>query len=218
MADPRLVYSAVIGEYEAAVKELEKPIREAGIAAVKEAGAIVRKEAVSAIAGAGLSNRWQTGFKSRIYTDQVKNPGQIASAFFYHRIGLFNVFEKGAQIKGEPLLWLPLPTLPAAFRRLGGRRLTPEKYVETIGPLVSINVPGKRPMLVGRADRGRRGKGKITTGALRRGGKGIGNVKSVPLFIGVSDVSIGKRLNIEQIVDRVNDMLPELYLKHVKDT
>lgn len=212
----RMFVAAVTGEFEAKMRELETPIRTAGIAAVKEAGKLVKQQAEAAIAAAGLGSRWKSGFKYRVYTDQARNPNQIAAAFFYHRIGLFNVFEKGAQIKGKRLLWLPLPTLPKAFRGFGKRRMTPKRYSEEIGPLVSIRAPGKKPMLAAKVDRGKRGRSKITTAALRRGGRGIGNVKSVPLFVGVPAVTIRKRTNVAAIVDRVNAQIPELYFKHLK--
>ena len=113
-----------------------------------------------------------------------------AAAHIHHKIPYAGVFEEGAAIAGQPMLWLPLPTVPIGA---GGRRLTPKKYIAQGNRLASVKRPGKRPLLVGKV-----------------GGK------SVPLFFGISSVTIRKKFNIIEAVQRAAARLGEFYLKHLK--
>src|SRR4029079_3825172 len=74
------------------------------------------------------------------------------AAFIYHKIRYAGVFEEGAVIGGQPLLWLPLPTVP--LRR--GRPMTPSQYARSVGPLVSVQRPGSPPLLFPKYRSGRR--------------------------------------------------------------
>jgi hypothetical protein len=213
---PRFVYISNAGLFPKFMQAIEDPLKKAAGMAMAAVGKEVIARGSAQIAAGGLSSRWQRGLQFRVYTDARKNPKEIAATSFFHRIGLFNVFERGINIAPGKLMWLPVSGLARQFNLLGRRRLTPKKYVETIGPLVSVNVPGKPPMLFAKADVGARGKAKLTLGRLKRGGAGQGNIESVPLFVGVPAVRIKKRFDISGIVKRAADRLPELFAKFFK--
>ena len=67
-----------------------------------------------------------TKYNTRLFAEKVipKLKGMRPAAFIYHKIRYAGVFEEGAVIGGQPLLWLPLPTVP--LRR--GRPMTPSQY------------------------------------------------------------------------------------------
>jgi hypothetical protein len=104
---------------EGVVKEVQRPIAKAATAAVREAGDIAKRVGRASIAASGFSRKWQNALRVNIYPPQGYS--LRPAAFIYHKIHYAGVFEEGAVIGGQPLLWLPLPTVP--LRR--GRPLTP---------------------------------------------------------------------------------------------
>lgn len=199
-------------EFSAAIAAMKDPIGFAGTSAVTEAGDIVKREGRLDIAAAGFSKRWQNTLRVDIYPGR-RVTSIDAAAYIWHKIPYAGVFEKGAIISGKPRLWLPLPTAP---KRAGRQKMTPALYVKTIGPLVSIERPGKAPLLAGRiATRRRGGTTKVSLSALKRGGKGAPSTL-VPLFIGIERVSIRDKFSIKEITERAAARLGELYLKHLK--
>lgn len=138
----RLIFSQQEGALERSLVELEREIKEAAAGAVKEAAELAVKEGRANIAGAGFSARWQTGLQSKFFPNEGGDP----AAVIFHKIGYASVFETGATIRGQPLLWLPFrKNLPAKVR-------SPRQYS---GKLVSVNIRGKAPMLFDADDRER---------------------------------------------------------------
>src|SRR5262245_31512357 len=128
------------------LKELLRRIEEAEAGAVKDAAALAVAEGRANIAGAGFPPRWQTALKSRFYPNKGGDP----AALVYDVMPFAGVFEKGATIRGRPLLWLPLGD------KAGVR--SPRQYP---GKLISVNVRGKPPLLF---DAGKRELGPLFVG------------------------------------------------------
>lgn len=103
--------------------------------AVKDTAKLAVKQGRANIAAAGFSSRWQRGVKSKFYANRrTGNPAAVIS----DRMPFVEVFEKGADITGKPLLWLPVEkNLPKGVK-------SPRQYGRK---LVSVNVSGKPPML-----------------------------------------------------------------------
>jgi hypothetical protein len=132
---------------------------------------------------------------------------KIPSVKVRHAIPFAIVFEQGATIEGDPLLWLPLPTCPPT---IGGRKASPKAYEATIGPLSYVNAHGT-PLLVGQttgavpdpASGARRlaSARRQRLSELRDGARAGGS--QVPLFVGVPTVRIGKKFDVLGVVERV---------------
>lgn len=210
----RLVYSAIKGEFAEACAKLHTPIAVAATAAITEAAAYIKIEGRNRIAGAGFSRRWQNAFRVNVYPEH----GRVsvdAALFAYHKIPYSGIFEDGGKISGSPLLWIPLSNIKF---RISGKRLTPRLFVEMIGPLHSVNVPGRPPMLAAyvstATNPGSLTAGKLKAGAKRRAARGVGSVQSVPIFYGINTVEITAKFHLHDLFNRARDMLPALYLKH----
>jgi len=65
-----------------------------------------RSSGDAGIAAGGLSRKWQNALRVNIYPPQ--GDSMHPAAFVYHKIRYAGVFEDGAVIGGQPLLWLPL--------------------------------------------------------------------------------------------------------------
>jgi hypothetical protein len=204
----QLTFTALSGQLGRQLREVEKPIAEAATKAIRLAGNAARDEGRKEIASAGFSRRWQTAL--RVAFEPKRGNSINCSARLRHSIGYATIFETGGTIQGSPLLWVPLrdAPLPKSSR---GSRMTPSQFAKQIGPLASVNVPGTPPLLVAKADRGKRGRSKVTLGALRRGGKGQGNIQTVPVFVGVRSVTIRDRWDLREIFRRVAGRLGQYF-------
>jgi hypothetical protein len=139
---PRFAFSEVAKNFiDTITKELQRPIAKAATAAVREAGEIAKRNGHASIAAAGFSRKWQNALRVNVYPPL--GDSMRPAAFLFHKIRYAGVFEEGAVIGGQPLLWLPLPTVP--LRR--GRPMTPSQYGRSVGPLVSVEQPGRPPLL-----------------------------------------------------------------------
>ena len=193
------------GSFEEAFRALYAPMAEAAQRAIAAAGAIVKGEGRADIAAAGLGAGFVKALRVDIYP-QGRN-SLNATAHIYHKIPYAGVFEEGATIRGQPRLWLALPATP---QRYGRKPMTPELFAKSIGPLSFVKRPGKRPLLVAKAKKGKNTT-KISLARFRSGGRGEGPFVSVPVFVGLDSVSIRKRLNITRTIRHARDRLPELY-------
>lgn len=215
----RLFFSAVRGELEKAINDIQRPIAEAATAAVRDAAEQGKTEGRANIAAAGFSKKWQSALRADLYPK-----GRVSmrpAALLRHKIPYATVFEDGATITGKPLLWLPLPTVPVG--------VTAKNYRKKVGePLFTIRRPGKPPLLAARVrltDK-RAAKG-LSLSALRRGAnikigkdgkvrRGLGTLRAVPLFVGVPAVKIGKKFNLRAIFARAAAQLGNFYVKNLK--
>lgn len=213
----RFVASALKGDFREAFRGFYAPMAKAATLAMRETEAEVKTGARSAIAAAGFSRKWQNAFRTNFFPKS----GNSASAAIlaYHRIIYAGVFERGKTIAGHPLLWIPIKGTPA---RIGSQRFTPRSYEAKVGPLHFINNPGKPPMLAGYIA-ARRIPKKISLAKLRQGhaakaGKGDPGVvyKSVPLFIGISQVKISAKFHLKEVFSKAGAGLGAKYAKHMR--
>lgn len=188
-------------------KAVQDQLARAATATIREIGKQGKEAGQRVIAAAGFSGRWQRGMRSAVMPRSGYSLD--ASGRIFHSVGFFGIFQEGATISGSPLLWLPLPEVP--FSGAGHKQLTPKQFVARVGPLVSINVPGKPPMLAGPG--GGIIRASKTSVKFRRRALKAGNIRGpvIPLFIGVSSVSIAQKLDIVGAVKDVVDKAGEIF-------
>lgn len=216
----RLLYEAATGQGQQVAERVRRIMAATATLAMGDAANFAKTKGRANIASAGFSKRWQNALRANVYP----SGGKVAldpAALIYHKIPYAGVFENGATIAGSPLLWLPLPNVPTTIR---GRHMTPANYIRLVGPLHFINRPGKPPLLAGYMLAGSRG-GPITIPKLAAGaraakrqlpGAPAGRLVSVPLFFGISKVTLAKRFNLKPIFNEANAKLGEFYLKNLK--
>lgn len=217
-----MVFRAVRGEFKKELMALQKPIARASTATVKEVGDTVVKPGMrAAIARAGFSTKWQNAARVNYYPKSGTSINAMMWA--YHKIGYAGVFEDGAKIAGDPLLWIPIAgTAPA---RIGTHKTTPANYEKFIGPLHSIRVAGKPPMLaaymLGKSgskvtmSKLRRGSALSRLGVRRRRSAQGSQLTSVPIFIGVRAIHVHARFNLKAVWKRGQARLAPVYLKNI---
>lgn len=128
------------------IREKQRPVAEAAVAALRETAADAVQEGRKNIAGAGrFGPKWQSGLQFLTKGAQKDGrPSLQAKAIIFHRYGIAGAFEHGATIEGKPLLWIPT-TRGAPSAKKSGKKL------------VSATVRGK-PMLFDANDRDRHRK------------------------------------------------------------
>lgn len=198
----------VIGDMVAVVRDEQFKQAKALTAAMRQVGQIAAVRSRAALASAGFGGRWQQSVRGVTYP---KTPRVSLSPVSVLSLGVkyAAIFERGGDIVGRPLLWLPLATLPV--------RMTPAQYVASVGPLTSINRPGHPPLLAGKV-RMSATSTRPTLAQLRRGAKGRGGpVRAIPLFVGVPRVRIPQKYDLHAIARAAADQLPALYRSNLKD-
>lgn len=220
----KFTYDTNRGEYQKAFEANRKQIEKAATAAIDDAKDEVIKQGRAAIASGGLGPKWQNALRVERYPK--RGVSMDAAAWIFHRIKYADVFQSGATIAGKPLLWLPLNKTPS---RVGGMKLTARNYALKIGPLHTIRVPGKPPLLAAfmEARAGGKAPRKITLSGLQKGAAlsrlGVGRSKSargkklisVPLFFGISSVQLRKRFDLTAIIQRASNNIGNNYLRHI---
>jgi hypothetical protein len=218
----RLIYSAVTGQFQQAMLDITKPIATAATATIKQAANQIKVKGRARIASAGFSSKWQNAFRVEVFPQHGVSMHPAALA--HHNIPYAGIFAKGGSIAGTPLLWIPVSNAPT---KIAGRRMTPRNYIQLVGPLHSLVVPGKPPMLAAYM-KGRRGS-KLTLSKLRAGAAlarlgvrksksdlgGMG-VVSVILFVGVSSVRIRQRFGLNDVFREAVAGLGSGYLANLR--
>lgn len=209
----RLKVSAASGQW---IKETSAAgnIAAAGLTkAMRETGKLAAAAANRNIHAAGFAHRkWELRPKNFPSTGISLLP----EVWLHSRVNFEDIFEEGRTIQGNPWLWLPLASVPP-WPGDPTRRMSPKKYVETIGPLVTMRRRGKPPLLgaVVRGPLKPQPFGRFVTRAkLRRGSGGKGQVSVIPMFVGVRAVTIEKRFDVQSAVESVTDKMPGLYAQY----
>jgi len=106
-----------------AIREKNKPVAEAAVAALRETAANAVQEGRRNIASAGrFGPKWQSGLQ---YLTKDAQEGGIASlqakAIIFHKYSIAGIFEQGGTIQGKPLLWIPTKRGDPAPRKSGKR-------------------------------------------------------------------------------------------------
>lgn len=202
-------------DFTLASTQIGKRIAVAATLAVRDAAELAKREGRINIASAGFGPKWQNALQDRFYPSGNKSSID-AAAIIYHKIPYSGVFETGAQIRGNPTLWLPLPNVPT---RTGGHRLTPAQYVKSVGSLISINRPGKPPLLAGLVPESQANRQIVKVGKPNRRSKSFPKKTAllvrVPMFVGIAVVDIKKKFDVVNIVKHAASRLGEFYVRHI---
>lgn len=175
------------GDFRKAFSDDLDKMAKAATSAMAETGVAAKNAARANIASAGFSAKVANAMRADTYpaAGTSLNP----AALIFNRIGYSEIFQTGGDIAGHPLLWLPIgANLPGS-----STKWTPARYAQTFGPLVSVNLPGRRPMLFAAKKRG------------------------PPLFIGIDRVTLRKRLNVDEAVASAAATLPARYAAKLKE-
>jgi hypothetical protein len=211
----------VPGRYAKGIEKWQEDLAKATTGAFRDGAKLLEAQTRSAIEAAGLGSKFARQFKGFAYPRRQFSLSPTIRGFHARgwrgsQIGRYaNLFARGGTIRGKPLLWIPTPSAPL---KIAGQPTTPRSYIANVGPLVSFK-GRKHPILAGqslRAVEGRRATvGQLKTGARNAqarssGGKGRQTV-AVPMFIGVPSVTIPKRVDMNQIFNRVSQELPKFF-------
>jgi hypothetical protein len=209
----KIKYTYERGALATAFQAKYKPIARAATGAMKEVATAAKEGSRASIRASGgdLGRKWPNAVRSRVYPDKGK-PSASPAGLIWVRSDYAGLFEDGGTITGKPLLWVPIL---AVWRKIGIKPIRPPKMTG----VVSIPRPGKAPLLgirvKGTASRFAKG---ITATQLRKGTSAKrGIIKTIPLWIGLPAVTIGKKWHIREACERAAARLPGLYYKNLRD-
>ncbi len=174
------------GDFRQALKSNLDQMAKALTGAMGETALAAKNAARANITSAGFSPKVSNAMRANVYPAQGVSLSPAALVF--NKISYSQIFQTGGTITGDPL-WLPIEAnLPG-----GSVKWTPRRYAQSVGKLVSVNIPGRPPLLFD---------------AKRR----------VPVFVGISQVTLRKRLSVDEAVAGEAAKLPERYAARLKDT
>lgn len=177
-------------------------IAKAATTAMNRVAADVKAEGAADIRSAGFTDRWAKALSARVYPETGSAVDPVCVVV--HRIPYSSVFEEGATIAGQPILWLPLPS--AKKYLAGGGSISPQRFIRAGYTLVSINAAGRAPLLAVATERVRRGPGRP-----RASEPTSRSVTRDPVFFGVPTVSIPQKFHLTDICRRASERLPSYY-------
>lgn len=206
-------FLAATGQFAAAFHDATEPIAVAGTAAMDEIGAEIKARGRQDIIAGGLGGKWANAL--RVLRFPKRGIALNAAIYAFHKIGYADVFEQGLRIAGHPLLWIPLAT---TARKFAGRRATPSLVASSFGDLISINRPGKPPLLAARvAGRISASTQQFGSGSINRASKaGARNVTLQPLFVGVPSVKESQRTHLIRVFETAAASLATRFAAHFK--
>ena len=208
----RIKFVSKPGIFEQAFNSISADTIDAAYQSIVEVGEIAKAEARADILAAGLGNRFAKALRLNIYPKRKKSIN--ASAQIFHKIPYAGVFDEGANIRGKPLMWVPLPNAPQKVDR---KPMTPKLFVERVGPLFLLKRPGHPPLLMAKTKEGKgKTKDKVVIRRIRSAVKNPEGAIAVPIFVGLPSVDIRKRLNTRAIIKRARDRLPEIFASKFK--
>ncbi|MBR1150077.1 DUF6441 family protein [Bradyrhizobium sp. JYMT SZCCT0428] len=176
------------GDFPKAYRANLDQMARAATAAMGETALAAKTAARASIAAAGFSAKVQNAMRANAYPSA--GASLSPAALIFNKIRYSAIFQTGGTIDGSPLLWLPIEAnLPGT----SGGKWTPARYAQSVGALVSVNLPGRRPMLFAAKKRG------------------------PPLFVGIERVTLRKRLNVDEAVAAAAAALPSRYAAKLKD-
>lgn len=204
MAGLKLSYEFVTGQFDAAMKDVYRPIAVAAKSAMAATAAPIKSRGRAQIRAAGFKNQYATAFRVDVYPKGAKASAN-AAIVAYHKVDYSEVFEEGIRIGGKPYLWVPIRDKRT---RIGKKQLRLKDFKARGEKLVMVKRAGKAPLLMGRPlsgmPRPRRKSERESYKVYQAGGL-------VPLFVGVSKVDLSKRLNIYPLIDSESAHLPQRY-------
>lgn len=218
-------FTCPAGQAIRASDEWQKIMAHAATKAVKEVTFNARDAARNAIARSGFGSQWEKSIVGSMHPKrgEALNPW----GWVHSTLNFADVFELGTISIGRPLMWLPLPNVPAypgtGSGKFPPRQMTPKIYVEMVGPLTTIKRPGKPPMLGAVVAVSR--SGKITTparGGLFNRSKFQGRAKGqahkiIPMFIGVPTAVIKKRFDVKPAIEKEASKLFDIYAEGIRE-
>ncbi len=206
------------GQWAKATTEYERIIAKGATQAMRKTGKQALEAGRKAIGNAGFSGNVQRTLRAinKPKSGFVLNP----SVYIHSTVNYLDVFETGKTITGSKWLWMPLPSVPpntGAGVKFGGLisrpHMTPSQYIRKVGPLVLMWRPGKAPMLGAVVETGGRPTRKRlrSTFLKQRFGEKTRRTITVPLFVGVPAVTIGKKFDVTQAIENVAPELAAAY-------
>jgi len=191
-------------------------LAKAGKMSMTQAAKIAKEKGRASIraGGQGFQRRWPNALRADVYP-KGKNSAN-AAALIYIRSTYAGIFEEGGTVRpvNGRFMWLPLADAP---KTIGRKKITPERYIREIGPLALVQRPGKLPLLVtfvrGSA---KRLAGRVTRRQLSTGGSRTGEVKMVPIFVGIKKASIPRKWGIREAAIAAVAELPNLFIQNLR--
>lgn len=191
--------------------EDQQEIAKAWTAAYRAGGELAKVRGRLAIGAAGFSRKWQNALRVNVYPP--KQDSLRPAIYMYHKIPYAGVFNDGDTIRGGQgagFMWLPVVGLPPSvnvnnFEARTGQKLIPFRNPKSGNLVLGVSIKVKKV-----------GPTKLSLTRLRRGESGkVGVTETVPVFVGIRQVHIGQKFDLDAVMSSVESELPGLFIRNM---
>lgn len=158
-------------------------------------------------ARAGFSVKWQNAIKTDAYPDRAGAVSLEPGMRMRSKIQYAGIFEDGGIVRGTPYMWLPVEGLAPGlninnFEGKTGQDLVPFRDPHTGTLLMGVRIKVNK----------NNAKTKLSLTRIKRGATAKqGVLTTVPVFVGVKQITQTKKFHLHEVMQTVADELPTLY-------
>lgn len=186
----KLVLEFIEGDANEVFGSIKNPLAVTETRAMQLLGADIKTQGRAEIRRGGLSGKWANALRVQVYPQ--RGVSLEPAVWIWHKIPYAGIFEKGGEVRGKPILWVPLSSMP---KKIGGKRPSPRSLGQH---LIYVDRGSKPPLLVGKPPGGfRKGRTKASRGFHAR----YANSDLAPLFIGLNTAHIRKRFSLQRLFE-----------------
>lgn len=172
-------------------------------AAMREAGGSLKSAWRTQITGAGLGTRLSNSIRLATFP-RTSNSLNAAALVWSKAPVIIGAHDTGPLIRSKDGFWLAIPT-PAAGKSTKGSRITPGEWERRTGLRLRFIYRRRGPsLLVAEGRLNTKGRAVASRSKTGRG------VATVPIFLLVPQVKLGKRLDLARDAERAVDGVPGL--------
>lgn len=186
----KVVFEFIKGDANEVFGSVKNPLAVTETKAMRLLGDDIKKQGRAEIRRGGLSGRWANALRVQVYPQRGQS--LEPAVWIWHKIPYAGIFEKGGVVRGKPILWVPLSSMP---KKIAGKRPSPRSMGQH---LIYVDRGGQPPLLVGKPPSGfRKGRTKASRGFHAR----YAESKFAPLFIGLTSAHIRKRFSLQRLFE-----------------
>lgn len=210
-----IIVSQAVGQFDYYMELKHGVVARAATATMDETRDNLVASGRQSIASAGFPKGMQMALRGVRYP---RHGNSISAAVHvWHRSLYGGVFEYGATIEGKPLLWLPFSNIPP---KLGSQKISPSLLISKGINLVSLRSKKGTPLLGAPVPVRKWGDdvdGDISWSQIKAGRNTSGPFRTIPLFHGQRQVTVGKKFDVTGEAEKARRAVPSIFTKHFKD-
>jgi hypothetical protein len=198
------LFADIQGDIRAMMQQELVAAERAVTAGVSEAASGLQMAWRGQITGAALGQGLANSIRKKLYPTSGASI-RAAAVIYSNASKVVDAFDRGALIRTKNGFWLAIPAAAAGKKGVGTKRITPGGWEQRTGQrLRFVYRRGQPSLLVAETRLNSKGRAVVSKSKTGRG------VATVPIFLLVPQVKLGKRLDLARDAVRAHEAVPQL--------